>query len=74
MDDLTERMLESHADIEKHGPYQVAVTCGCGRTVTTIITKGDYDKSSAPVEGRTKLLTRKTCPKCASDEFGDDED
>ncbi len=74
MDDFTERILETQADIEAHGPYQVTVTCVCDRKITTVISKEDWLKSDALTEGRTRLLTRNTCPKCAPDEFGEDND
>jgi len=74
MDDFTKRMLDSHADIEAHGPYQVTVTCQCKHRTTTVINEADWRKSDAPTEGRTRMLTRLTCPKCSPDEFGEDED
>ena len=72
MDDFTKRILEDAADIQAHGPYQVTISCeACGRKATTTISKEDWLKptSDAPTKGRTKMLTGKTCPQCAPDEF-----
>ena len=69
MDDFTKRILEDVADIEKHGPYQVVVSCRCGRKTTTTIPKEDWLKSDAPTEGRARMLSVNTCPKCTPDEF-----
>ena len=72
--DFGKRIFEDYEDIQKHGPYQVVVSCQCGRKTTHIIPKEDWLKSDAPTGGRSRLLTRNTCPICAPDEFGEDEE
>ena len=74
MDDFTNRILERQSDIEAHGHYQVSVSCKCGSKTITQISEEDWRKSDAPAAGRTKTLTRNTCPQCAPDEFGEDDE